>query len=114
MFVFRFFVGPAKVTHEDESSTVGEEFIYCRQSSLNAAIIGDAPGIIERNVKVQPHKDALATDIDLVDGFLHEVPSSGTGGKLPVAPRRHAQGVTLHRFDYSLVTRAIRSTVLQA
>ena len=62
-------IGTAEVAHEDDASVVLNEVVDGGQGSLDAGgVANDA--ILDRHVKVNADKNALAVDIDVADGLL--------------------------------------------
>src|SRR3954454_1309433 len=60
-------LGPAQMGDQDEARAPLAQFLDGGQRGLDPAVVGD-PAVLERDVEVDPHENALAFDVDVVEG----------------------------------------------
>ena len=61
--------GTAKMRSENETRTVLNRKAQCRKRFADAGVVGDH-AVLERNVEVHADEDALAAEVEVVDGEL--------------------------------------------
>ena len=59
-------LGPAQVRGEHELGAAPAQLLDGREGGADAGVVGDVP-VVERDVEVDPHEDALVLDVDIVE-----------------------------------------------
>ena len=68
-FRLEFPLRAAEVRAKDDLCVLAEQILDGRERGLDARLVRDFP-ILQRDIKVYPHKDSFACDIDVTDRFF--------------------------------------------